>query len=130
MLTPKQLADFIIKTWSEQYPDKPGLLPRESTIVYLAEELLKSHVVVPKDNWQTLESYHQWMRSVDDKLGIMCLVLNSLDVKRHEIKPDGKGRRKKIVMRVEDDDSDGSDSSDSSDVASGGSGGRRNSDEQ
>jgi len=112
MLTPKQLADFIIQTWAEMNPGKPSLAPRESTIVYLAEELLKDHVVLHKDNFQTLETYHAWMRSVDDRLAVMCATINMINMPRRQMKlddsgnPSEKGRRKKIVVKIEDDEGD------------------------
>jgi len=101
MLNAKQLADLIIRLWAEMNPNAASLAPRESTIVYLAEELLRDHVVLHRDNWQTLETYHQWMRSVDDRLGVLCAALNMLDVPRREMR--GKdGKRQRIVVKIED----------------------------
>jgi len=112
MLNVKQITDLIMQIWAEAYPGKPALAPRESSIVYLVERILENHVILHKDNWQTLETYHQWMRDMQsgqrelsDKTSIICEALNMLDVPRRqsELMGKGTGKRQRIRVVLEDE---------------------------
>ena len=113
MLTSRQLTDFILKAWDEMRPNSPALKLKDSTVNYLAERVLDEFVIIPKENYKNYEQWMRWMQSVDDRLGVICAAINMMDVPRRPMRlddsgnPSEKGRRKRIVVRIEDAESDG-----------------------
>jgi len=113
MLTVKSLTDLVMQSLLASYPEKAAaLMPRESILVGVAEKILDECVVIPKDNWQTLETYHQWMRDMqngirelNDRTAIMCEAMNMMDVPRKpsELRGKGTGRRQRIRVVLEDE---------------------------